>query len=69
MQKPTDGEEEEDGKDECICIPRLFSLQMTSTLLTMTDIVTGDDEMIQDNVSLLFFPRSSSFNTSTSISE
>ena len=32
MQKPTDGEEEEDGKDECNCIPFLFSLQITSTL-------------------------------------
>jgi hypothetical protein len=54
MQKPTDGEEEEDGKDECNCIPCLFSL-ITSTLLTMTDIVTSDDKIIQDNVGLLFF--------------
>lgn len=55
MQKPTDGEEEEDGKDECNCIPSLFSLQIMSTLLTMTDIVTSDDEIIQDNVSLCSF--------------
>ena len=26
MQKQTDGEEEEDGKDECNCIPCLFLL-------------------------------------------
>ena len=40
-----------------------FKFQMTSTLLIMTDIVTCDDDKIQDNVRFLFFPRSSSFNT------
>ena len=52
MQKPTDSEEEEDGMDECNYVPCLFSHQMTVTLSTMTDIVTSDDEIIQDNVSL-----------------
>ena len=54
MQKLTDGEEEEDGKDECNCIPCLFSFQIISTLLTISDIVTSDNDIIQDNVSLSF---------------
>ena len=45
-------------KMECNYIPRLFSLQMTSTLLTIIDIATSDhDEMIQNNISPLFFPK------------
>ena len=59
MQVPTDDEEEEDGKDNCNCIPCLFSLQIISTtLLTMTDILTSDNDKIKDNVSLLFFSSS-----------
>ena len=59
MQIPTDDEEEEDGKDECNYIPCLFLLQIISTtLLTMTDIVTSDKNIIQDNVSILFFSSS-----------
>ena len=54
-QKKAKGEEEEDGKDECNCIPCLFSFQIISMLLYMTDIVTSDNDIIQDNVSLLFF--------------
>ena len=65
MQKLTDGEEEEDGKDECSCVPFLTPDSLNLKSLTMTDIVTSDDKIIQDNVSLLFFSRSSSFNTVT----
>ena len=51
MQKPTDGEEEEDGKDECIVYFFLPFLTLDNLTTWMTDIVTSDDEIIQDNVS------------------
>ena len=52
MQKPIDGEKEEDGKYECI----LFLPFLVPDYPTwMTDIVTNDDEIIQDNVSRPLF--------------
>lgn len=46
-QRDTDNEEEEDGKYECNYIPRALSSQTNSVL---TDIITCDDQEIQDNV-------------------
>ena len=55
MQKPTDGEEEEDGKDERIVYFFLPFLTLDNLTTWMTDIVTSDDEIIQDNVSRPLF--------------
>ena len=54
------------GKMDVIVFPAFSHFNLFDK---MTDIVTSDDEIIQNNVSLLFCFRSSLINTSTRLSE